>query len=62
MLNLVMTHSPRLAAMATNKPLGEDLATRPALMHRLAWMRRTREQANPTVQPTTDTALREQHA
>lgn len=48
--------------MATNKPLGEDLATRPALMHRLAWMRRTREQSNPTVQPTTDTALREQHA
>ncbi len=62
MLNLVMTHSPRLAAMATNKPLGEDLAKDPAVMHRRAWLRHSRAQASQTAHPATETALRERHA
>ena len=46
MLNLVMTHSPRLAATATNKRLGEDVNTSPAMRHRLEWLRMTRKGAS----------------
>lgn len=43
MLNLVITHSPRIAAMATGKRFGEDSMRDPALMHRLAWLRKERK-------------------
>lgn len=63
MLNLVMTHSPRLAAMATNKPLGEDLPKDHARLHRMAWMRRPRpSQGQSATHSASETALREQHA
>lgn len=62
MLNLVMTHSPRLAAMSTNKPLGEDVVKNPALMHRLAWKRRSRERTAAVEQTSPEAALRERHA
>jgi hypothetical protein len=61
-LNLVMTHSPRLAAMATNRPLGEDLAKGPAHLHRLAWTRRSRLSNGQATHPATETSFREQHA
>ncbi len=48
--------------MATNKPLGEDVVKNPALMHRLAWMRRSRSENTTPAHPATDAALREQHA
>lgn len=62
MLNLVMTHSPRLAAMATNRPLGEDMAKGPARLHQIAWMRRSRLSKGQATHPATETSLREQHA
>jgi hypothetical protein len=57
-----MTHSPRLAAMATNRPLGEDLAKGPAHLHRLAWTRRSRLSNGQATHPATETSFREQHA
>ncbi|MBK6320007.1 MAG: hypothetical protein IPF51_14785 [Dehalococcoidia bacterium] len=39
MLNLVMTHSPRIAAMATNKRFGPDLVKASARQHRIDWLR-----------------------
>jgi hypothetical protein len=39
MLNLVITSSPRLAAMTANRPLGEDVVREPSFLHRLAWSR-----------------------
>lgn len=62
MLNLVMTHSPRLAAMATNKRLGEDAAKDPMLQHRRSWMLLPRGRKASAVPTATEAALREQHA
>lgn len=62
MLNLVITHSPRLAAMATNKPFGEDVIRNPAILHRMALRRVMR--AKPASAPASSAAeaLREQTA
>lgn len=62
MLNLVITHSPHLAAMAANRPFGGDLAKDPSLLHRLAWKRRSRLPENKVVHPSAEAALRERHA
>ena len=62
MLHPVMTRSPRLDATATNKPLGDDLAKDPSLLHRLAWKRRSRRQENQTIHLAAEAALRERHA
>lgn len=62
MLNLVITQSPRLAAMSANKPLGEDVARHPMFMHRLAWARLSRERKAAPAHSAPEGALREQHA
>ena len=36
MLNPIITHSPRFAAMATNRPYGQDIDRNPAILHRMA--------------------------
>jgi len=61
-LNLVMTHSPRLAAMANNKRWGEDAATNPAIRHRLAWLHWSRAAETNESAPATERALRERTA
>jgi hypothetical protein len=55
-LNLVITHSPRIAAIATGKRFGDDSMRDPALMHRLAWLRKERKpelhiETTPVEQP-----------
>ena len=35
-LNPIITHSPRFAAMATNRPYGQDIDRNPAILHRMA--------------------------
>lgn len=62
MLNLVMTHSPRLAAMTTNKPLGEDLVKNHNYLHRLAWLQRDRAKAAPLASHSLEQSLRERTA
>ena len=62
MLHLVMTHSPRLAAMTTNKPLGEDLVKDHSYLHRLAWRRRDRANAAPLAGHALEQSLRERTA
>ncbi|MEO8538800.1 MAG: hypothetical protein ABI577_03600 [bacterium] len=62
MLNLVMTHSPRLAAMSTNKPLGEDVVKDPAYLHRIAWSRLGREKRQAVPSPAIEPAYRERTA
>lgn len=57
-----MTHSPRIAAMCTNKRYGDDVSKNPALMHRLAWLKRDRDMAKPTHSHTQEQALRERTA
>ena len=46
MLNLIMTHSPRLAAITNHKRLGEETDTNHALRHRLAWLQEKRKVTN----------------
>ena len=62
MLNLVITHSPRIAAIATGKRFGEDSMRDPALMHRLAWLRKERKpERGPEITPL-EQPLRERTA
>lgn len=63
MMNLIITHSPRFAAMATNKPYGEDVVRNPAILHRMALRqaRRFRSSAPVQTEPQAE-ALREQTA
>ena len=62
MLNLVITHSPRIAAIATGKRFGEDSMRDPALMHRLAWLRKERKpERDPEITPL-EQPLRERTA
>ena len=62
MLNLVITHSPRIAAMATGKRFGEDSMRDPALMHRLAWLRKERKPEIRTESTPLEQPLRERTA
>ena len=62
MLNLVMTHSPRVAAMANNKRWGEDAATNPAIRHRLDWLQRGHTAETSITALATERALRERPA
>lgn len=62
MLNLVMTHSPRIAAMANNKRFGDDVMRNPAFIHRLAWLRKERTAIAPTGTAVTEQQLRERTA
>ena len=62
MLNLLMTESPRLAAMLANKPLGEDAVTNHALRHRAAWLRWKRENRPSTSERVIEGGLRERTA
>ena len=57
MLNLVMTQSSRMAAMATGHTLGEDAARSHSVLHRMAWLRLRKERA---AQPATETHAAEQ--
>lgn len=61
-LNPIITHSPRMAAMATNKPFGEDIARSHAARHReaLRLMKRTRTAESQA--PRAAEPLREQTA
>jgi hypothetical protein len=61
MLNLIMTHSPRMAAMTNNKPYGEDAVKSPATFHRLA-LRKRSHQSVPAPGTATAEQLREQKA
>ena len=63
MLNLVMTHSPRLAATLNNKRFGADVESNPAIRHRLSWLRREHAaETNAYTTRATETALRERTA
>ena len=62
MLNFVMTHSPRLAATATNKRYGPDSETDPATKHRMAWTRLKQTPHAVTEPPAPERALRERTA
>jgi hypothetical protein len=62
MLNLMMTHSTRMAAMCTNKRLGEEVLKDPAVVHRLAWLRRSREARPSTANHAAEGSLRERTA
>ena len=58
-----MTHSPRIAAIATNKPFGEDANTSHAIRHRIAWLQRDKQPATPhPTTTTTEQPLRERTA
>jgi hypothetical protein len=61
MLNLIMTHSPRMAAMTTNKRYGEDAVKNQMVLHRLA-IRMLRDQRADESKPATAEQLREQTA
>ncbi len=62
MFHLIMTHSPRLTAMSTNKRLGEDVVSNPDLVHRLSWLQEHRDRALPTHTQSIDQALCERIA
>ena len=63
MLNLVMTHSARLAAMTNNKRLGDDAVRDPSIRHRMAWLRKDQRKAmDLTTNPAIERALRERIA
>ena len=63
MLNLVMTQSSRMAAMATGRPYGEDVVRNPGVLHRIAWLRKERHARPATGTHTaTEQALRERTA
>ena len=60
MLNLIMTHSPRMAAMANGKRFGEDVARDAAVMYRLAWLRTGPRATRATELSYAEQKLREQ--
>jgi len=62
MLNLMMTHSARMAAMTTNKRLGEEVLKDPAVLHKLAWLRRSKEARPANAHHAREGSLREQTA
>ncbi len=63
MLNPIITHSPRLAAMATNKPFGDEAVRNPAILHRMAFIQMKRRGESPTVEIHSPAeSLREQTA
>lgn len=62
MLNLVMTHSPRIAAMTNNKRYGEDAIKDPAVLHRMAWLRKPAKAARPAAYHSAEQALHERIA
>ncbi len=61
MLNLIMTHSPRMAAMTNNKRYAEDAMTDPRILHRLA-LRSAQQVAGTQAQASGTEHLREQTA
>ncbi len=61
-LNLIATHSPRLAAMANNKPYGEDIVRNPALLHRMALSQMKRESTITAQSKAAAESLRERTA
>jgi hypothetical protein len=61
-LNLIATHSPRLAAMATNRPYGEDADHNPAIVHRIALRNLQRVRIAEVTAQAPAEALREQPA
>ena len=62
MLNLVMTHSARFAAITNNKRFGEDAERNPTIRHRMAWLRKERAAADRATTRATERALRERIA
>lgn len=60
-LNLIMTHSPRMAAMTNNKRYGEDAVKDPSIFHRLS-LRIRNDQPVPGPRTATAEQLREQTA
>jgi hypothetical protein len=52
-----MTQSPRLAALANNKRLGDEVTTNHALRHKLNWLRQGKRPETRTV-PAVEPALR----
>ena len=62
MLNMLMSQSPRYAAMLTNKPYGEEAITKPAIQHRLAWLRRERGTETTSNERAPESGLRERTA
>lgn len=60
-LNLIMTHSPRMAAMTNNKRYAEDAMTDPRILHRLA-LRSAQQVAGTQAQASGTEHLREQTA
>jgi len=61
-LNLMMTHSTRMAALCTNKRLGEEVLKDPAVVHKLAWLRRSKEARPANANRAAEGSLREQTA
>jgi len=61
-LNLVMTHSPRLAALANGKPYGPDSERAPAVIHRMAWLRAARRRRVESTPMPHEAGLQEQPA
>ena len=62
MLNLVMTHSPRIAAMTNNKRYGEDAIKDPAVLHRMAWLQKPAKAARPAACQPAEQALHDRIA
>ena len=62
MLNLVMTHSPHLAAIANNKRVGDESLRSPALKHRIDWLRDRHEPNPKAAKQTAERAFRERTA
>ena len=62
MLNLVMTHSSRIAAVTNNKRYGEDAVRDHSIRHRMAWLRKERLTSELTTNPAFERALRERTA
>ena len=61
MLNQMMTHSPRMAALLTNKRYGEDAAKDPMMIHRMELKKKSMP-VQPTTQASGAEQLRERRA
>lgn len=62
MLNPIIVRSPRIAAMAMNKPYGEEHIRRHSVLHRIAFHQAKRSRVSETAVTTHAEALREQTA
>lgn len=60
-LNPIMTHSPRMAALTTNKRFGEDVERDPLMIHRME-LKKKPVTVEPINQAPGAEALREQTA